>query len=154
MIIKSIDWKNHLQMQELLKKISLFTKEECDVVMELLDATKRDSDYIFYACLNEKDELESFICFGPTPMTKTTYDMYWIGTADQSQKKGLARLLMNKMKDVIASKNGKLIRIETSSKETYEQTREFYKRMNMVPQSTITNFYDIGDDLITYIITL
>ncbi|MBU0552039.1 GNAT family N-acetyltransferase [Myxococcota bacterium] len=138
----------------LIEKISLFNQEERDVIVELFDDMNTSDDYIFWGIHSDDNQLCSFICYGPTPMTKGTFDMYWIGTSDHFQGKGLARRLMDHMKLELSQKNGRLIRIETSSKDTYQQTRIFYQRMGMKEGLCIKNFYDIGDDLIVYVIEL
>ena len=40
--------------------------------------------------------------------------------------------------------------METSSKDLYSPTREFYLSIGYREVSRITDFYDVGDDRVTY----
>lgn len=141
-------------MQTLLHDIELFTQEEIDVVNELLGVYLHQADqkdYHFFGHENEQGALVSFICFGPTPMTENTFDLYWIGTHPQMRGKGLAVKLIDHMKQAMIKAKAKLIRVETSSKELYASTQAFYDRLNFIEAARIKDFYHDGDDLITYI---
>ena len=36
------------------------------------------SDYFFLGAFTPEEELAGFACYGPTPGTDRTYDLYWI----------------------------------------------------------------------------
>ena len=46
--------------------------------------------------------------------------------------------------------NGRLLVVETSSKESYAGTVEFYRRLGYEETSRIRDFYDVGDDKIDF----
>lgn len=140
------------QFIELLNEISLFTNEEREVVLELLDIylnQKGQKDYQFFVT-TESEKLSAFICFGPTPMTNGMFDLYWIGTSDKFQRKGLARNLIDYFCNYLKNNNGRKIRIETSSKESYSGTLSFYRSLSFTQEAIIKDFYDLNDDLIIY----
>lgn len=150
MDIKPITFKDRSVLRQVVEGVTLFTKEERDVVLELMDETQRTSDYEFWGCWESANELSSFICYGPTPMAHGTFDMYWIGTSDAHQKKGRARMLVDTMKKNLAKQNARLIRIETSGQDTYDSTRSFYDKMEMKEVARINHFYKPSDDLVIY----
>ena len=153
MKIKALQKTDLESMLALLKGIPLFTKDETEVVLELLDIYLNDNknkDYLFFATEEDNKDLSSFICFGPTPMTDGTYDLYWIGTNQNYEKRALAKQLVNHMIDYLKERNGRIIRVETASKDSYSGTKAFYERINFKEEARIRDFYAVGDDLIMF----
>lgn len=143
-------------MLELFKAITLFTDDERLVIKELLDTylfNETQKDYLFYVSTSEK-QLTAFICFGPTPMTSNTFDLYWVGTHPEYRRQGLAESLINVMKDYMKSQNAKIIRVETASQDLYSQTVAFYDRLGFQAEARLKDFYRDGDDLIIYTMRL
>ncbi len=153
MKIRAVQKTDFKSMLTLLKEIPLFTKDETDVVLELLDIylnNKNNKDYLFFVTEEENHDLGSFICFGPTAMTDGTYDLYWIGTSNRYEKRGLAKQLVNYMIDYLRERKGRIIRVETASKDSYSGTKAFYDRINFKEEARLADFYAPGDDLIMF----
>jgi hypothetical protein len=47
--------------------------------------------------------------------------------------------------------SGRLLVVETSSKASYADTVEFYRRLGYAENSRIRDFYDVGDDKIIFV---
>ncbi len=141
---------------QLLHEVLLFTNEERAVALELAEtawAQQRQQlpqDYLLYATLEVDGTFSSFICFGPTPMAQGTYDLYWIGTANRHEKKGRAKALVVFMREKLRELQGRLVRIETSSKDTYQGTLAFYHCMQFEEVAVIRDFYSVGDHLVIF----
>lgn len=156
MQITKLEISQRIKFGELLNSISLFTEEEKSILEELQDVffhKQNQNDYEFYVSIIDND-FTGFICFGPTPMTKGTYDLYWIGTHDKHQRKGIAKGLINFMREALINRGGRKIRIETSSKDSYEGTLAFYRGLEFKEEGIIKNFYDENDHLIIFTIDL
>lgn len=144
---------DHEVITNLIQEIDLFTTDEKEVVFELLDIymfNELQKDYQFFATLEDDQSFSSFICFGPTPMSSNTYDLYWIGTHPNHRRKGLAAKLIDFMKAYMLEQQAKIIRVETSSQELYGGTVSFYDSLNFNEEARIRDFYKDGDDLIIY----
>ena len=140
-------------IHRILEETLMFTKDEVAVALELADEVifkKEQKDYIVHVAEVE-GKTAGYICYGPTPVTVGTYDVYWIAVAPHIQKKGVGRKLLSHVEDEIASKNGKLIIIETSSQHKYEPTRNFYIRTHYIMEARIKDFYSEGDDRLIYV---
>ena len=140
-------------INNILIETQMFTNDEIAVALELTDAVlfnKTQKDYIIHIAELEGKTV-GYICYGPTPVTVGTYDIYWIAVAPHIQKKGIGRKLVSYVEDEIASKNGRLIIIETSSQHKYEPTRNFYIRTNYIMEARIKDFYSEGDDRLIYV---
>lgn len=157
MIIKKLETSDHASFLSLLESISIFTADEKSVVIELLETylfNPNQKDYLFYVSKEESGVLSSFICFGPTPMTTNTYDLYWIATHPEYRCQGLALKLIEQLKTSMREVNAKIIRIETSSQELYGDTVNFYQRHHFQKSAQIPDFYKDNDDLIIYTMRL
>ena len=127
------------------------------MAVELIDETLQNrerSTYRFIVALEEGEEDEKayfgYVCFGPTPMTRHTYDLYWIVVDPDQRGKGIGRELMRALTATLAHNGGRILRVETSSSEMYRSAKGFYKRAGFVEGGRIPNFYKDHDDLIIY----
>ncbi len=140
------------QVHAILVNTGMFTSEEVDVAMELVDLFLKDrkqKDYDIY--ISETDgRVSGYVCFGPTPAAEGTYDLYWIAVSSELQAKGIGSALLQFAETEIARRKGRLIIIETSSKEKYALTQAFYVRNHYTLESRIKDFYRLGDDRLTY----
>src|SRR5690606_22775412 len=119
-------------MDNFIRELDTFTDEEKAVIHELLDIflyQEKQKDYHFDIAVIDQN-IAAFICYGPTPMSVNTYDLYWIATHPNYRKNGLAHELIESMKTRMRSSGAKKIRIETSSQELYHGTQKFYEREN------------------------
>lgn len=136
----------------ILDGTSEFTSEEKAVALELIDIYLEQGEVSGYHILVAQMEFiaSGFICYGPTPMTEGTWDVYWIAVASDKQGHGLGRALLGYAEKHIIEKNGRLIVIETSSKPEYERTRKFYTLMEYRLIARVPDFYSTGDDKVIF----
>jgi D-alanine-D-alanine ligase len=92
-----------------------------------------------------------WVCWGPTPCTLGTFDIYWIGVAPAWQGRGIGRALTDFAEQAIAERGGRLFVVETSSRETYTPTRRFYETLGYREASRIPDFYGPGDDKVIFL---
>ncbi|MCF8265847.1 MAG: N-acetyltransferase, partial [Melioribacteraceae bacterium] len=69
---------------------------------------------------------------------------------EEFQNKGIGKILLTHCEGQIASVNGRLILVETSSLDEYIGTRSFYENNSYSIVSKIKDFYNYGNDLIIY----
>ncbi len=89
-----------------------------------------------------------YVCYGPTPMTDGTYDLYWIASDPAVRGQGVGASLISGMEGDLRRQKARLIRVETSATEAYGPTRGFYASMKYNEEARIRDFYKVGDDLI------
>jgi D-alanine-D-alanine ligase len=90
-------------------------------------------------------ETVGWVCFGPTPCTLGTFDIYWIGVAPAWQGRGIGRALTAFAEQAIRERGGRLLVVETSSRETYAPTRRFYESLGYCEAARIPDFYAPAD---------
>jgi ribosomal protein S18 acetylase RimI-like enzyme len=92
-----------------------------------------------------------YACFGPTPMTDGTYDVYWLVVSAEARGRGVGRGLLAAVEDDIRSRGGRRVRIETSSLEGQGGAARFYTAAGYERAGLIRDFYRPGDDLVTFL---
>lgn len=137
-------------VMQILRATPEFTPEEVVVAGELCDYYLEDpvgSGYHVFVA--EADSaVAGYICYGPTPLTEGTWDVYWIAVAPDKQRQGIGKVLIAFAEAKIKETSGRIILIETSSKPSYERTRLFYLALGYTAVCRIPDFYTVGDDLI------
>lgn len=131
-----------------------FNSVEIATALELVDIWLRDStqkDYRVAVAEDPGARVCGYACWGPTPLTKGTYDIYWIATLPEVHGSGFGRALMAYIEKQVAAEMGRLLVLETSSKESYGDTVRFYRRSGYEEASRIRDFYDADDDKITFV---
>jgi ribosomal protein S18 acetylase RimI-like enzyme len=99
--------------------------------------------------VDEDDQPIAYACFGHTPMTDATYDLYWLITAAQRRGQGLGGSLLTGVEGELAGRGARTIRVETSSLEGQGGAYRFYLRAGYQEVGRIRDFYRPGDDLMT-----
>jgi len=151
MLIRQIERKDVDPLRKILQATEVFREEEVETAVELMEATLGETDdYIQKTAVDEADVVQGYYCVGPTPMTKSTFDLYWIAVNPEHQGKGIGRQLLLDCEQTVGAMNGSLIVVETSSLPKYEGTRIFYTRNNYLETARIRNYYAPGDDLMIY----
>lgn len=89
-----------------------------------------------------------YVCYGPTPMTTGTWDLYWIATHPEVRGRGAASALVEAMEAELRGLGARLVRVETSHQELYDAAHRFYVRHAYPEVARLPDFYKPGDALI------
>jgi ribosomal protein S18 acetylase RimI-like enzyme len=95
-------------------------------------------------------EIAGYVCYGPTPMTTASYDLYWIGCHPRARGRGLASALIRAMEDDIRASGGAAVRVETEDGPEYAAARRLYERLEYPRVAHLPDFYRPGAGLIIY----
>ncbi|MEO8623921.1 MAG: GNAT family N-acetyltransferase [bacterium] len=107
-----------------------------------------DEDYELVGAYDDGDTLLGYACFGPTPSTTGTYDLYWLAVHPAAQGRGAGRTLVRWVEHELALRGGRLLVAETSSRADYAQARAFYACAGYVEAARVRDFYAPADDRI------
>jgi len=135
-------------VMKILQATHEFTPGEVIVAEELIDYYLSESVASEYNILvaEVNSEVVGYICWGLTPLTEGTWDIYWIATAREKQGLGIGTALLTSAEAKIGEAKGRLAFIETSSKPGYEKTKGFYHARGYELICQIPDFYAPGDD--------
>lgn len=132
-----------------------FTKEEVDIAAELVEERLRDGEASGYhfVFLDDGPELLGYSCWGPTPGTDNSFDLYWIAVSAQRQGAGLGRRVGEETERCVARycPKGARLYAETSGTPLYSSTRAFYERCGYQLVARLEDFYRAGDDKVVYL---
>ncbi len=153
MKIRSFVLKDRGELHSMLIHSQVFTTEEIDVAMELVDIVLKDEsqkDYKIDCMVDDRDQTVGYICYGPIPMTQGTFDLYWIAVDPNFQEQGIGSKLLGFLEEVVREKNGRMILADTSTIPPYEKTKNFYLRNGFQEVARVPDYYHPGNDRITF----
>lgn len=139
-------------VRELVTDTGFFRPDEIAVAAELVEERlAKGTDSGYYFILADVDgRLAGYVCYGPTPCTIGSYDLYWIAVAGAMQGRGLGLRLAERTERAVVAMGGRRLYVETSGKELYRPTQAFYEKAGYRKAAVLPDFYDIGDDKIIY----
>ena len=141
------------RIEEITRAVGLFREDEIPVALEVFDEALRvsSSDAPYVALGADVDgRLAGWICWGPTPCTLGTYDLYWMAVDPSVQGSGVGTALIIEMERVLAG-TARLIVVETAGRPDYSATRAFYEARGYRATATIPDFYAPGDDQVVFV---
>ncbi len=151
-MIRKLKQADVKEIEKILRKIPTFTKVEVDVAMELVNiaaGNAQQTDYNVFV-YEHSGKVVGYHCTGKRPLTDAVYDLYWIVADPDSEIKGVGKSLLEHAENFVKGINGRWLLAETSSKESYLKTRNFYLRNNFTIVAQINDFYSVGDHLMVF----
>jgi D-alanine-D-alanine ligase len=138
------------RIEEITRAVGLFREDEIPVALEVFDEAVRGADS--YSALGAEVEglLAGWICWGPTPCTLGTFDLYWMAVDPELQGAGLGTALVLEMERRLRGL-ARLIVVETAGRPDYAATRAFYQARGYRAVATIPGFYGPGDDQVVFV---
>ncbi len=135
-----------------LAETGYFRPDEIEIAREVFDdALAKGPGGHYQSFVTTLDgTVVGWICYGPTPCTLGSFDIYWIGVATAWQGRGIGRALMAFAETSITDRGGRLIVIETSNREVYVPTRRFYESLGYQETARVPEFYGPGDDRVIF----
>ncbi|MBU2650936.1 MAG: GNAT family N-acetyltransferase [Bacteroidetes bacterium] len=140
-------------VREMVTGTGFFNREEIDIAAELVmeRLEKGEASGYEFIFLELDETTVAYSCFGRIPLTKSSYDLYWIVTNTQWRNRGLGKILLKETEEAILKENGSAVYAETSSREQYLPTRKFYENNGYLLKARFEDYYDRGDDLVFYV---
>lgn len=152
-LLRDLKPKDCPLLERLLFRVKEFNKEDEALAMELIHnalSNRNQSDYDFFIAAGENDFPVGYACFGPTPLTEGTFDLYWIAVDPAFSGQGIGTALLQAVEEKIKRKRGRMLIIETSSAQLYESSCRFYLKNGYHLAETIHDFFRDGEDRVTY----
>lgn len=137
---------------EITHAAGLFREEEIAVALEVFDEAVRNGPGNTYRMLGAEVDgrLAGWICWGLTPCTVGTYDLYWMAVDPPSQGSGIGTALLVEMERRLDGA-ARLIVVETAGRQDYAPTRAFYAARGYRAAALIPDFYAPGDDQVVFV---
>lgn len=136
------------RLREILDATAVFRPDEVEIALELFDDAIA-GDYEFLGGFDD-DDLVAYACYGATPGTDRTFDLYWIAVHPSAQRHGGGSRLLAEVEQRLGERGARLLVVETSSRPEYEATRRFYLARGYREVARMRDYYAMGDDRVIY----
>ena len=143
-------------LRRLVAATQVFYAAERKIAAELLEERLRrgaKSGYSFFFA-ERAGRLVGYCAWGKVPLTRQSYDLYWIAVAPDAQGQGIGQHLMGLVERAVARRGGGGLYIETSSRRVYARTRRFYRDAGYRLVARLPDFYAPGDHKAVFCKTL
>ena len=156
MKIRPAEPKDRARIREILVGTARFTEDEVRAAVDLVDQSLdgQPSEYLTYVLEAPESGpnrmVQGYVTYGATPKTEGVFDLYWIAVDPRHQGQGFGQLLLRFVENEVRRQRGRMLLIETSSKESYAPTLRFYQRSGYDEISRIKDFYRIECDKIVF----
>jgi D-alanine-D-alanine ligase len=151
--LRTLTAADRCRIEEISRAVGLFRADEIAVALEVFDAEVAGSpDYIALGAEHD-GRLAGWICWGPTPCTLGTFDLYWMAVDPALHGAGVGTALLHAMEARLAGV-ARLVVVETAGRPDYAPTRAFYEARGYRAVSRIPDFYAPGDDQVVYVKSL
>jgi predicted N-acetyltransferase YhbS len=149
-VLRDLTAADRGRIEQITRAVGVFHEGETAVALEVFDAMAAGSpDYVALGA-EQDGRLVGWICWGPTPCTRGTFDLYWMAVDPVLQGSGIGTALVREMEHRLEGL-ARLVIVETAGRPDYQQTRDFYRARGYRPAATIKDFYAPGDDQVVYV---
>ena len=150
LLLRPVQQEDRSRIKAITEDNGLFREEEVRVALEVFDAAV-GGDPSYSAIVAERQgRVAGWVCWGATPCTVGTYDMYWLAVDPAFHGEGIGSRLVVDMERRLSGV-GRLIVVETAGRPDYAPTRAFYEARGYTRTATVPDFYAPGDDLVVYV---
>lgn len=145
-------------VRTIVASTGFFNPAEQAVAVELVDEYLARGEASGYRFLFAEDpcaesEVLGYTCYGPIAGTQSSFDLHWIAVYEGFRGAGIGRRLLDATLDAMRAEGGDRLYAETSSREQYRPTRDFYLRNGFTLEARLADFYTAGDDKLIYVTT-
>ncbi|MGE4440564.1 MAG: N-acetyltransferase family protein [Desulfomicrobium sp.] len=140
-------------VREIVTSTAFFSEVEVDVAEELVAerlVKGEESGYFFVFAESRQGQVLGYACYGPTPCTASTFDLYWVAVRESMRGQGLGKMLLREVEDRLEGMGGGKLIAETSSREQYAPTHRFYLACGFEQEARIGDYYAPGEDILYF----
>jgi len=140
-------------VHEIVSSSGFFSNAEIEIALELLQEriAKGVSSGYYFLFAESGGEVIGYACFGPIPCTLSSFDLYWIAVRPALRGSGIGRRIIAEAEAEVRKLGGTRIYVETSSRELYLPTREFYLKCGYRQEGVFRDFYADGDNKVVFL---
>lgn len=90
----------------------------------------------------------------PEPLADGTWNLLMLWTKPGKHRQGYGTALVRHVVDHLKTEGARLLIVETSGVEAFEQARAFYAKCGFQLEARIHNFFAVGDDKLVFTMAL
>ncbi|WP_200761526.1 GNAT family N-acetyltransferase [Poriferisphaera corsica] len=137
---------------EIAEATGLFRPQELEELIGVMGAyfEGQFDEHHFWVVDEEDGEIVGVVYYAPEPMACHVWNTYFIAVREGWQRMGKGSELMGDVEEQVKRMGGRLLLVETSGLERYEQARRFYSQCGYDEETRIRDFYDEGEDKVIF----
>jgi GNAT superfamily N-acetyltransferase len=140
-------------IHEIIPSSGVFSQTEIEIAMELVQEgqTRGAAGNYRFLLAEQEGRVVGYTCYGLIPGTTASYDLYWIAVHNNCRGLGVGKSLLAETEERIARAGGRRIYVETSSRDQYKPTHQFYLHCGYHLEAFLRDFYAPGDGKLIYL---
>jgi hypothetical protein len=89
-VLRPLQPKDRPAVERLVRSVEVFTADEQRVALEVMDTYLENPgrDYTAVGAFTPRNTLAGYVCYGLTPCTAGTWDLYWIAVSGEVRGRG------------------------------------------------------------------
>ncbi|GAA0478874.1 GNAT family N-acetyltransferase [Parasphingorhabdus litoris] len=142
-------------LKNVIEATDMFPSEMLDdIIAGFFNDKDSDEIWLTYEMaddnLDGKSDAMAVAYCRPEEMTDRTWNLLLIAVHPDCQGGGIGAALMSYIENYLTTRNQRVLIVETSGTDALARTREFYRLCQYDQESRIRDFYEDGDDKITF----
>ena len=140
------------EILDIVVSAGMFTRDEVEVVDELLRAHLAATDHEDHCCVvSEQDGTLTGVAFAEVrPAADRVWDLTMLGVRPKTQNLGEGTALITAVEQQLITAGARLLVVETSATQQYEGARAFYTARGFDEEARIRDYWTDGDDLVLF----
>ncbi len=136
------------ELKAVLNSIELFPAEMLnDMISDYL--SNAETEELWFTAIENDKPIAIGYC-APEKLTVGTFNLHAIGVRSDLQGKGIGSAMMEYLESTLKAKNHRILIVDTSGTDDFKLTRKFYENLDYHKESVIRDFWDEGDDKVSY----
>lgn len=154
--IRDVTQEDTEAIMHLSKAIGLFQPDELEELSRMLSAYFENSLNGQHKWLtdDEDGELIGVAYYAEEVFANGVFNLLLIGVHPDRQREGRGTQLLSYAEQELKAKGKRILLVETSSLESFEATRAFYRKNEYDEEARIREYYNPGEDKIVFRKTL
>lgn len=137
-------------VRQLARDSGGFSPREVDLAAELVEerlarGLEASGYHFLFAQWGPGVPALGYVCYGPIPLTRSSWDLYWIAVAKGTQRRSVGRRLLAEAERRAEGLGATRFYIDTSGRADYTPTRAFYEAAGYRAAAALPDFYAPGD---------
>ncbi len=131
----------------------LFKPDELEAVQGMLDDyhTNHASNGHKMLTWDDGGTLRGVVYFTPKEFADRVWELLMIAVDAAHHRQGIGSLLLQAVEEMVREVDCRLLLIETSSKSSFERTRQFYRKHGYTEVAHIPDYFSDGDGKASFI---
>ena len=134
-------------LSKVVEQTDLFPPE---ILEEMLRPVIDGEDEAIWLVHEQHGTANGFVYAIPEPLTEGTWNMLALAVLPEKQRTGAGKALVSALENALRPLGARLLIADTSGTDSFEGTRAFYARVGYAEEARIRDFWEAGDDKVTF----